>query len=192
MWVICDNQSGFSDRELHPSCVFTSCSLGLLLERKTKQSFSLRKENGQKKCWSCINSTVWLLSLALQWFFFSLWVSGFHFILPNTSWIPGVLFLLHLLTFHFCPFFFPFCCPYPSVSCSRKCVEVEFTLKKSQQEYQVAASLSSHCSFNRQPQLCFANFDRESVSNRIAERHLVSFRSVPSWMIPWEDTVFVL
>lgn len=47
--------------------------------------------------------------------------------------------------------------------------------------------LSSHCSFNRQTQLCFANFDRESVSNRITERHLVSFLSVPSWTVPWED-----
>lgn len=144
----------------------------------------------QKSYWNYINSTVWLQSPALQWLCFSLWVSGFHFILPNTSWIPGFLLLLHLLTFHSC-LFLPFFCPYPSVSCSRKCVEVEFTLKRSQQEYQVAASLSSCWSFNRQSQLCFVNFDRESVSNRITERHLVSFRSVPSW-IPWEDIVFVL
>lgn len=86
-------------------------------------------------------------------------------------------------------FSFLFCCPYAA---SRKCGEVEFKLKKSQQEYQVAASLSSLCSFNRQPQLCFTNFDRESVSNRITERHLVSFWSVPPWMVPWEGIVFVL
>lgn len=127
----------------------------------------------------CIKPTVWLLSPALQWFCFSLWVSGFHFILPNTSWIPRVLFLLDLLTFCSCSFI-PFCYPYPSVSCSRKWDEIECTLKKSQQQYQVAALLSSHCSFHRQhPQLCFVNFDGKSISNGITEKHLITFPSVP-------------
>lgn len=104
------------------------------------------------------------------------------------------LFFLHLLTFpsFFLFFFFSFCYSYYSVFCSRKWVKVEFTFRKSQQEYEVAALLSSGCSFNRQPQHCFANFNRESVPNRITDWYLVSFWSVLSCMILWQDTVFVL